>query len=327
MERVYQNPIVLNRADPFIYKHTDGFYYFTASVPEYDRIEIRRAKTIQGLGQIEGKTIWEKHQYGEMSELVWAPEIHFLNGKWYVYFAAAPNKEITGNTFNHRMYVIENESADPLVGKWIERGQIKTGLESFSLDATVMEHKGDIYYIWAQDDKEISKESHSNIYIARMENPWTLSSRPVLLTFPEFEWERKDFWVNEGPGILKKNGKIFLTYSASATNENYCVGMLVASEDSDLLNPDAWEKLSKPVFKTSYENEQYGPGHNSFTVSEDGKEDVLVYHARNYREIQGDALYDPNRHSRAQIIHWQADGMPDFGTPERDANSLNKERV
>ena len=38
-------PIILQRADPWIYKHTDGYYYFTASVPEYDRIEIRRSKT------------------------------------------------------------------------------------------------------------------------------------------------------------------------------------------------------------------------------------------------------------------------------------------
>ena len=318
MEIVYKNPIAIKRADPFIYKHSDGVYYFTASVPEYDRIEIRASKTIQGLGEEQGVTVWNKHEQGEMSELIWAPEIHFLKGKWYIYFAAAPNKEVTGNTFNHRMYVLENEAKTPFEGTWVERGQIKTGWESFALDATVMENNGNLYYIWAQDDKRVSEESHSNIYIAKMENPWTLSSEPVLLSFPEYTWEKKIFWVNEGPGILKKNGRIFLTYSASATDENYCVGMLVASEDSDLLKAASWQKIQEPVFKTSYENHQYGPGHNSFTVSEDGEEDILVYHARNYREIQGDALYDPNRHTRVQVVQWRVDGTPDLGVPEKD---------
>jgi len=318
VETIYKNPIVIKRADPFIYKHTDGVYYFTASVPTYDRIEIRASKTIQGLSSAECVVVWKKHAQGEMSELIWAPEIHFLNGKWYIYFAAAPNKEVTGNTFNHRMYVLENEAKTPFEGQWVERGQIKTGWESFALDATVMEHNGDIYYIWAQDDKRVSEESHSNIYIAKMKNPWTLSSEPVLLSFPSYDWEKKIFWVNEGPGVLKKNGKIFLTYSASATDEHYCVGMLVATEDSDLLKSESWQKIEEPVFKTSYENQQYGPGHNSFTVSEDGKEDILVYHARNYREIQGDALDDPNRHTRVQVVQWNTDGTPDFGVPEKD---------
>lgn len=47
--REYSNPLVEQRADPWVYKHADGYYYFTASVPEYDRIEVRRSETIEGL--------------------------------------------------------------------------------------------------------------------------------------------------------------------------------------------------------------------------------------------------------------------------------------
>jgi GH43 family beta-xylosidase len=321
MKNVYENPVVSQRADPFIYKHTDGYYYFTASVPEYDRIEIRRAKSIQDLAEADGFVAWKKHGKGELSELIWAPEIHFICNKWYIYFAAAPNKEVTGDTFNHRMYVIENQSADPCTPYWQEKGQVKTGWESFALDATVLEHKEELYYIWAQEDKKVNEKSHSNIYISKMQNPWTLSGEPVMLTQPELDWETRIFWVNEGPGILKKHGKLFLTYSASATDENYCIGMLTADENDDLLNQQTWKKSLQPIFKTSYENHQYGPGHNSFTVSEDGKDDLLVYHARNYTKIEGDPLYDPNRHTRVQVIHWNQDGMPDFGVPERDAET------
>ena len=125
LEKVYKNPIVVQRADPLIYKHTDGYYYFTASVPEYDRIEIRRSKTLQGLSEAETFTAWTKHDKGEMSNLIWAPEIHFIKGKWYIYYAAAANGEVTGITFNHRMYVIENSNEDPLTDNWVEKGQVK----------------------------------------------------------------------------------------------------------------------------------------------------------------------------------------------------------
>ncbi|MBD7915739.1 family 43 glycosylhydrolase [Clostridium sp. Sa3CUN1] len=318
MENIYRNPIVIQRADPCIYKHTDGYYYFTGSVPEFDLIELRRARKIEELQDAETFVVWRKHEEGEMSQLIWAPEIHYINNKWYIYFAAAPDRVVTGITFNHKMYVIECEDKNPLIGKWVEKGRVETGWDSFALDATIFEQNGKLYYVWAQEDVNIEPNSHSNIYIAEMENPWTLKSKAVLLSKPELDWETKLYWVNEGPAILKKNGKIFLTYSASATDENYCIGMLSADENSDLLNPKSWRKSSKPVFKTSYENKQYGPGHNSFTVSEDGKLDLLVYHCRNYLELKGDPLSDPNRHARVEVIEWNEDGTPSFGVPSKD---------
>lgn len=321
-ENMYKNPIVIQRADPYIHKHSDGYYYFTASVPEFDKIEIRKSKTIQGLQDAETMIAWKKHDSGEMSELIWAPEIHYIRGKWYIYFAAAPNKEVTGITFNHCMYVIENDNENPFTNNWVEKGKIETGWDSFALDATTFEHNNKLYYVWAQEDQKLEPNSHSNIYIAEMENPWTLKSKPMLLSKPELDWEIKLYWVNEGPAILKKNGKLFLTYSASATDENYCMGMLIADEKSDLLLPSSWVKTKEPVFRTSYENHQYGPGHNSFTVSEDGKYDLLVYHARNYTELKGDPLSDPNRHTRIEIIKWNNEGTPNFGVPSPDTRNF-----
>lgn len=128
--------IIEQRADPWVYKHTDGYYYFTASVPEYDRIEVRRSKTIKGIAKAEPVVAWRKHETGPMSALIWAPEIHYINGSWYIYYAAAPSKEIIDGLFQHRMFVIENKSANPLEGTWEEKGQIKTDRESFALDAT-----------------------------------------------------------------------------------------------------------------------------------------------------------------------------------------------
>lgn len=307
-----RNPLIEQRADPWVLKHTDGFYYFTGSVPEYDRIELRRASTIEGLTDAEQVVVWKKHESGPMSKNIWAPELHFIAGKWYVYFAAAREDA----PFRHRMYVLENESANPLEGSWTEKGQIITDWDSFSLDATSFEHNGEQYLVWAQQDPAI--QGNTNLYIAAMSSPWTLKSKQVLITKPELDWEVIGFMVNEGAAVLKRGGNIFLTYSGSATNHNYAMGLLTAAESSDLLDPASWVKSQSPVFASCDETSQYGPGHNSFTVSEDGEQDILIYHARSYKEIEGDPLFDPGRHARAKVFTWNDDGTPDFGKPPAD---------
>jgi len=306
------NPVVPHRADPWCIKHSDGFYYFTGSVPAYDRIELLKAASLQELAFAEPTVVWRKHLEGEMGAHIWAPELHYIDGKWYIYFAAGRTDAI----WNIRIYVLENDSPDPTQGEWIEKGEVKTKWDSFSLDATGFENRGVRYFVWAQKDPEI--EGNTNLYISEMENPWTLRGEQVMITTPEFEWEREGFLVNEGAAILKKNGRIFLTYSGSATDHRYRMGMLTANENSDLLDPASWSKSPTPVFQSDEANGQFGPGHNSFTTSRDGSVDVLVYHARSYQNIMGDSLYDPNRQARMQPIEWAADGTPIFGSPVAD---------
>jgi hypothetical protein len=84
------------------------------------------------------------------------------------------------------------------------------------------------------------------------------------------------------------------------------------------MNPASWTKSPSPIFVSNADTKQFGPGHNSFTVSEDGLSDVLVYHDRGYRDIVGDPLNDPNRRTRVQKLYWKADGTPDFGIPVPD---------
>jgi len=133
------------------------------------------------------------------------------------------------------------------------------------------------------------------------------------LSRPEFDWECRGFRVNEGPSVLKRNGKIFITYSASATDENYAMGLLWADQNADILNPASWAKAAEPVFKTCYEHGIYGPGHNSFTRGENNDEVILVYHARTYTEIIGDPLWNPDRHTFVKRLNWDEQGMPVFG--------------
>lgn len=311
-ETPYNIPFILQRADPYIYRHTDGTYYFTASVPAYDRIILRRADSIPRLQDAEERTVWTKHESGPQSKHIWAPELHCLDGKWYIYYAAGEVEDV----WKIRPYVLECQGSDPMKDDWAELGMMQAAdgdefsFQDFSLDATVFEHKGKRYYVWAE--KVSVGRKISNLYIAEMEKPWKLKTAQVLLTTPDYDWERHGFWVNEGPAILKHGDYLFLTYSASDTGAHYCMGMMWIHKDGELLDPRAWKKSRYPVVRTDEEKGIYGPGHNSFVKAEDGETDLCVYHARQYAQIKGDPLYDPNRHAMLMKVEWKEDGMPKF---------------
>ncbi|MDU0294982.1 family 43 glycosylhydrolase, partial [Saccharothrix longispora] len=191
------------------------------------------------------------------------------------------------------------------------KGQVVTAWDTFTLDATTFEHRGKRYFLWAQSEPGIA--TNSNLYIAEMATPLELGSAPVRIAVPTLPWEVQGFKVNEGPAVLIRNGRVFVTFSASATDARYCMGLLTADENANLLDARSWTKSPNPVFTTNDATRQYGPGHNSFTTV--GDQDVLVYHARDYRDITGDPLFDPNRHTRVQKVHWNDDGTPGFGVP------------
>lgn len=311
MNTADNNIWIAQRADPYVYRHTDGVYYFTASLPAYDGIALRSAKVLAELADAEEVMIWHKHDKGVMGNHIWAPELHYLEGKWYLYFAAGDAED----KWRIRPYVLECEGQDPLHDAWIERGMMQCADEdefsfrSFSLDATIFENKGNYYYVWAE--KVGVGRMISNLYIAQMESPVKLKTVQVLLTTPDYDWERRGFWVNEGPAVIKHNGKIYLTYSASDTGVNYCMGMLSADEEADILDPRVWSKKRFPVLATEEEKGIYGPGHNSFTQDEDGNP-VIVFHARTEKEIVGDPLYNPNRHAMFRKVQWAENGEPLF---------------
>lgn len=310
-ETIYQDVWIPQRADPYVYRHTDGSYYFTASLPAYDGIALRRAAGLEELAQAKEVMIWKKHTSGPMSEHVWAPELHYLEGKWYIYFAAGEAE----NIWNIRPYVLECQGSDPLTDEWVEKGMLQCSEEdefsfrAFSLDTTIFENQGKNYCIWAE--KVGVGRQISNLYIAQLESPTKLKTVQVLLTTPDYDWERKGFWVNEGPAVLKHDGRIYVTYSASDTGVNYCMGMLSIDEKEDVLDPRNWRKERMPVLKSDESKGIYGPGHNSFTTDADGNP-VLVFHARTEKEIVGNPLYNPNRHAMLMKIEWGKNGEPLF---------------
>src|SRR6185312_3488294 len=104
--------------------------------PEYDRIERRLSPTIEGLAAAQPVDVWHKPATGPVSDLIWAPEIHHIDGAWYVSFAAAPSREIKDHLFQHRIYILMGRGANPLDGPSELAGRMDTKRDTFCLDAT-----------------------------------------------------------------------------------------------------------------------------------------------------------------------------------------------
>lgn len=308
----FRNPLLPSGPDPWS-TYKDGYYYYMHTMGK--RLELWKTKSLANLRDAPHKTIWTPPATGPYAKDIWAPEIHFLQGKWYVYFAADD-----GDNKTHRMYALENASSDPMEGEWVFKGKVTDPTDKWAIDASVFTSRGQLYMVWSGWEGDVNGQQ--DIYIAKMKDPLTISGQRVKISSPQYDWEKhgdlpkepvRHLNVNEGPQYLAHKDKVFIVYSASACwTDFYALGILTAAEGSDLLNPASWKKSPQPVFKQAPENQVYAPGHNSFFTSPDGKEDWILYHANSR---PGDGCGN-KRAPRAQRFTWDSEGMPVFGKPE-----------
>jgi GH43 family beta-xylosidase len=320
-QATFANPILQSGADPWII-YKNGYYYYCGS--SGGGLAIRKSKTLAGFITAEQKIVWSPPQGTSYSKELWAPELHNINGLWYIYFAAD-----SGNNRSHRMHVISNPSADPLQGVWEFKGKVGDPTDKWAIDGSVFEYKKQLYMIWSGWEGDLNGQQ--NIYIAKMKNPWTIEGERARISSPFLDWETigdlnnpndvPHVNVNEGPVALIHNKKLFIVYSASGCwTDTYCLGMLTFTGSDNLLDAGSWKKNQVPVFKQKPESGVYAPGHNSFFISPDGKENWILYHA-NSATGQGCGRF---RSPRAQKFTWNNDGTPQFGEPVAPSVPLNE---
>jgi GH43 family beta-xylosidase len=304
----FRNPLLRSGPDPWV-TFQNGYYYEMNTTGV--NLIIRKAKNMSDLGHAERKVVWVPPSSGPYSAQLWAPELHFVRGKWYIYFAAD-----SGQNETHRNWVLEDASADPLSGDWTFKGQLTDRTNKWAIDPSVFEEAGRLYALWSGWPGD--SNGRQDIYIAELENPWTVKSKRVKISSPHYKWEKIGtqnppyVGVNEGPEILKKEGTLFLVYSASGCwTDRYTLGMLTAEQGSNLLNPKSWKKSHDPIFSSNPEGHAYGPGHNGFFKSPDGTQDWIIYHANPEPGLG----CKNSRSPRMQPFTWKADGSPDFGKP------------
>lgn len=311
VSETFTNPLLPTGADPFSF-YKDGFYYYMHTMG--NKLVLWKTPNLAQLSQSEKITIFDPPPNLPYSKGIWAPEIHFIDGAWYVYFAADD-----GQNKNHRMYVLENRSGNPMNQEWKLKGKLADKSDKWAIDGNLFKYNKQLYFIWSGWEGE--ENGRQNIYIASMSNPYTISSERVLISTPEYPWELfgtlknpvdpPHVAVNEGPQSLFNGKKCFIVYSASGCwTDHYTLGLLQLTGKNPL-DPTAWKKHPEPVFKSDPENGVYATGHNSFFTSPNGKENWILYHA-NDLPGQGCGKY---RSPRAQQFRWNKDGTPDFGKP------------
>lgn len=318
--QTFTNPLLPSGPDPYS-TYYKGYYYYTST--EGNKLVLKKVKNLANLSNAEIKTIWTPPQGTAYSHNIWAPEVHFIDGKWYVYFAADD-----GNNANHRMYAVENSSDDPFQGNFEFRGKISAETDKWAIDGNVFNYQHQLYMIWS--GWEGDENGQQDIFIAKMTNPLEIEGDRVKIASPTYAWERHwnrgtssenppNVLVNEGPQFLANGDQIFIVFSASGCwTDYYSLGLLALNGD-DLMDAANWVKSPEPIFTQSPENGVFGPGHNSFFKSPDGTEDWILYHA-NSKSGQGcGSLRSP----RMQRITWDEKGYPVLGVPVSEKEELS----
>lgn len=261
--------------DPDIIYH-GGMYYLTCSrnggTPG---IVIYAAPTAEALADAEPVRVYEAPEGTMYSKELWAPELHIIDGKCYIYVACDD-----GVNKNHRMYVLENGSADPLA-PYTLRGKLTDPTDRWAIDGTVFSHNGQLYFLWSGWEGDINVAQ--NLYLAKMSSPCTIEGERLLLSCPEYEWEKRGAtgepespFINEGPYACTLGGRFFVTYSASGSwCEHYCIGVLELTGDDPMI-AENWKKYDAPLFGRNLLVK--GAGHCSMIQTSDTTAD-LFFHA------------------------------------------------
>jgi GH43 family beta-xylosidase len=308
-EPVFVNPIA-EGADPWVIENPVGSGYLWCFSDANRGIAIHRSDRLTAPGP--KRLVWSTPESGPYSRQVWAPELHFLRGKWYIYFAASD-----GKNENHLTYVLESASDDPL-GPYTLHGPLATGEGEdgrspniWSIDMTVLEVGDQLFAIWSGWDAPGTDRQY--LYIAPMASPTTISGPRVrICSNDDYLWERVEpglqfRGLNEAPQVLKHGDRTFLVYSCGASwLPTYRLGMLELT-GTNPLDPASWKKFDQPVFDGT--ESTFGVGHSCFVRSPDRSQWWHIYHAKRSRDPGWQRLIF------AQPFDFRSDGIPDFGKP------------
>lgn len=313
----HENVIFHHGAYPYVTEYK-GVYYYTMQTEQVDTIAIYASSDIENLARGTYKIILTSADNGKSH--FYSPELHRINNKWYLYFEGD-----NGNTDNHHLYVLENESDNPLEGTWTQHGPIITNDEwNFGIHPSSFVIDGRQYLLWSGWQKQRTENETQCIFIAEMENPWTLKSERTMISMPQYEWERQwinpdgsrsayPIFVNENPeAIISPDGShVVVVYSASGIWTIYnSLGMLYAPTSSDLLDPKSWTKVSEPKFLAAPDSDLFGTSNISVVTAPDHSTHYMLYQAKHIRP-NGERCYD----IRLKEITWTPQGLPEFGNP------------
>lgn len=309
----FTNPLMAG-ADPWVVRE-GGAYYMVQS--RDNGFYVSRGTTLTGaVGP--GTRVWSAPGTGWNRTNLWAPELHRIGDRWYIYYAAGES----GPPYLHqRAGVLESTGTDPQ-GTYVDRGMLYTGDDQaggapsrWAIDLTTAVIGGQRYAVWSGWETDAATDkTPQHLYAAPMSNPYTIGGNRVRISSPVEAWERgTELDLQEGPQFLQKGAKTFIIYS---TRESWLPDYRLGQLELTGANPLAaasWTKRG-PVFASG--DGVVGVGHASFTTSPNGAEDWIVYHAKTGTAPGWDRVI------RMQPFTWNPDGSPYFGVPVASGRSI-----
>ena len=305
--RRFTNPVLGQGQDPSVTTYHRS-YYLVQSGPA-NIITVRRARSLLSLAAATRRPIWQGGRAGSPCCGWWAPELHLIDGHWFIYAAADP-----GTNAGHRLQVLESTSRSPL-GPYTYRGALTTPGNLWSIDPSPLElPDGQLFMFWS--GWPTIAAGVQDIYIAAMSNPWTAIGPRIQLSTPQFVWElhpngrARPTYVNEAPEPIIHGSTVSVSYSGSGClTPDYALGLLYAPLGSDLLNAASWTKSPLPILRSNPAAGIYGPGSNGWFQSPNGRQTWTAFHAvGNPAGNCGD-----ERQIYVQPVAWNSNDTPDLG--------------
>lgn len=272
----YTNPLrtvdgdTIYIADPFVYKH-EGIYYMTGTTSVDSKFEYYTSPDL--INWNFGGILYQRPDDHFGKDCFWAPEVKYYQGKFYMTYSC--HDPARGMLLT--CLAVSDTPGGPfkdLYTPWFAP-------EYSAIDCHIFVDDDDAQtpYLFYSCNGHRDGYAFGEIYVAKMKPDLSgFDSEPTLISRASQQWElvRSDInRCNEGPFVIKHDGRYYMTYSANDTGyEFYGIGVSVAKSP---LGP--WEKLeSNPLMTTDLDNGISSPGHNSIVESPDGSEQFIVYH-------------------------------------------------
>jgi beta-xylosidase len=289
MENTYRNPVYPEMfADPFVLKH-GGTYYAYGTAPDGEagkQIPVLRSHDLVNWEALGHALVPAAGMEAEQGYRFWAPEVASHGGRFYMYYSAGKTPEGTDQKL--RAAVAEHPA-----GPFVDAGKVLVPDQPFSIDAhPFRDADGEWWLFYCVDFLAPSHDERigTGIVVDRLLDMTTLAGEPRVVVRPHHDWHvfRKDramygnvydWHTVEGAAVLCHDGMYWCFYSGGAwEKENYGVSYVVAKHpQGPYRRPEGGHEAL--LMRTPASRELVGPGHNSFTVSPDGSETWIVYHA------------------------------------------------
>lgn len=311
-EERYPFPLAVGYGDPVLFFWEGSWYYISTNDNTDDiGLYVRKAQTVRELflPETPEHLILGQDEERDFMQTFWAPEFHVIGEELYLLFA------VGGKVWSPQCHMMRLKKGGEIInpGDWEEPVRVRKqdgswlGGKGITLDMTYLKTRRKSYLVWSyRENIGTPKDTGSMLCIAEADEnaPWQLAGEPVLLSRPLYGWENVSGTINnEGPHGFVKDHTVYLGYSGGSANRyTYAVGFLTADEDADLLRPENWTKTVTPALSFYSVEGEYGPGHHSFYVDEDG-ELMIAYHAE-------DALDHTIRCDGIRRVHFDAEGRP-----------------